>query len=278
MCFLHCHPMINLVFYLGAIFMGMCFTHPVFQLCALLLSLSYYVLLFKENRLRKLLGMSVFFLMIALGNPLFNDRGESLLFTWINGRGYFLEALYYGISMGAMFVTVILWFSTYQQVMTSDKLLYCFGNLAPAFTMILTMVFRFIPDFQKKILQITAARKGIGKWQEEGKQRTKIEQGLLILSLLTSQALEHSIVTADSMKSRGFGSGKSTAFSIFQIKKSETCLLFLMFVLLLTILLCALAGGMSAVYFPWIELSSFGSLPTSLGFICYAIFLSIPTV
>ena len=276
MYFSECHPMVNLVFYIGVISMGMCFWHPLFLLCSLILSVSYCFII-KRNFIRQLTWMLIFFLLIAFGNPIFNHLGETVLFTYFRGRPYTLEALFYGFAMASMFLSIITWFSTYNEVMTSDKFLYCFGGLSPSVSMILTMVLRLVPSFIKKTQQIAGARKCVGMSVEDGTKSEKIEHGLTIVSALTSWALEGGVVMSDSMRSRGFGCGKRTSFSIYRMKKSDIHLLILMMILIFTIILCAVRGGMDAVYFPRTQIADLDNIWTILGIICYFIFLSIPT-
>ena len=274
--FSDCHPIINFIFYIGALVCGMCFIHPAFLLCALLLSLAYYTVL-KGKCLKYLAGMGGIFVAISLINPLFSIYGEHVLFTWPWGRPYTLEALCYGCVLGAMFVSILTWFATYNEVMTSDKFLYCFGRFAPSVSLILTMVLRLVPSFQKKTGQIAGARKCIGKSVESGTKKEKVEHGMTIVSALTSWALEGGIVMADSMRSRGFGTGKRTSFSLYRFGKREKGLLGLMFVLLSLIIICAFRGGVDATYLPKMHISGIENGWTVLGTLCYFVFLSIPT-
>ena len=131
MYFSDCHPIVNFIFYIGALVMGMCFMHPAFLLCSFVLSISYYWIL-KGNVLKYMAGMTGLFVALSFINPLFNTLGETVLFTYFSVRPYTLEALCYGFAIAAMFVTIITWFATYNEVMTSDKFLYCFGRLAPS--------------------------------------------------------------------------------------------------------------------------------------------------
>lgn len=200
------------------------------------------------------------------------------MFAYLGNRAYTLEALYYGIALAAMFVTVLTWFATYHQVMTGDKFLYCFGRLAPSISLILTMVFRMVPSFQRKAEQIGGARRCVGKFVSNGTVYEKAEHGMVIVSALTSWALEGGVVMADSMRSRGFGTGKRTSFSIYRMRQRDKSLLILMLVLLSMIGISAWHGGMNAAYTPHMHISGTESVWTILGAVCYAAFLSIPTV
>ena len=277
MYFSDCHPIVNFIFYIGALVMGMCFMHPAFLLCSFILSMSYYWIL-KGNALKYMAGMTGLFVALSFINPLFNILGETVLFTYFSARPYTLEALCYGFAIAAMFVTIITWFATYNEVMTSDKFLYCFGRLAPSVSLILTMVLRLVPSFQKKIEQIAGARKCIGMSIENGANHEKVEHGMTIVSALTSWALEGGVIMADSMRSRGFGCGKRTSFSIYRMKKSDKRLIVIMVLLIFMILLCVGKGGMQVVYVPKMHMEGFKNIWTILGVSCYFMFLSIPTV
>ncbi|MBQ8184273.1 MAG: energy-coupling factor transporter transmembrane protein EcfT [Lachnospiraceae bacterium] len=274
--FSQCHPIVNFIFYIGAIVMGMCFLHPAFLCCSLCLSFAYYATI-KKERLRYLLGMSGLFAALSLVNPLFSPYGDTVLFVYLGDRPYTLEALSYGMVLAAMFVTVLTWFATYNQVMTSDKFLYCFGRLAPSVSLLLTMALRMVPLFQKRSEQIRGARKCIGKSIESGSTYEKAEHGMVIVSALTSWALEGGIVMADSMRSRGLGSGKRTSFSIYRMEARDKRLLCGMAVLLLAVFVCAVCGGMKASYIPQLEIAGENQIETWIGVVCYFLFLSIPT-
>lgn len=221
-------------------------------------------------------GMSGLFVALSVFNPLFNTYGDTVLFTYFGGRPYTLEALCYGIALAAMFVTVITWFAIYNQVMTSDKFLYCFGKLAPSVSLILTMVLRMVPQFQKKSEQIGGARRCIGKSIENGTTIEMAEHGITIVSALTSWALEGGVVMADTMRSRGFGTGKRTSFSIYRMRRADKQLIGSMLILIILIIICALRGGTEVTYTPQMQIAL--NVWTILGGICYFLFLSIPTV
>lgn len=275
--FSDCHPIVNFIFYIGALVMGMCFVHPVFLVCSVVLSFSYYAAL-KKHCIKYLAGMVLLFIAITAINPLFNTRGSLVLFTLFGDRPYTLEALCYGAAMAAMFVTILTWFATYNQVMTSDKFLCCFGGLAPSVSLILTMVLRLVPSFKKKAEQISGARKCVGKSIENGTTYEKAAHGMTIVSSLTSWALEGGVIMADSMRSRGFGCGKRTSFSLYRMRKADRILLVLMFFYIALMILCAFCGGMDVTYIPQIHISGIDTIWTAIGVGCYVLFLSIPIV
>ncbi len=83
-----------------------------------------------------LYGLLPLLLFSAVLNPLFNHEGATILTYLPDGNPLTLESMLYGVSAAAMMVTVILWFSCYNSVMTSDKFLYLFGRVIPALSLL----------------------------------------------------------------------------------------------------------------------------------------------
>lgn len=262
------HPLTNFLFFVGAIGFCVVFQHPAYLAVGIGGAAVYYLLLHGRVGLHRLMGMLPVFLVVSGLNPLFNHYGSRALFT-VFGKPYTLEALYYGMALGAMFVGMLLWFGCYSAVLTSDKFVCLFGSLIPSLSLLLVMILRMIPNLTRRAGEIAAARKCIGKGLGEGAtNREKISSGLKQLSALTDWALEGSILTADSMRSRGYGSAKRTSFQIYHLCWRDWVLMALMGVL--AALVIGL-GGTQASYTPklWIPQPGWG-------LVCYGVYVLIP--
>ena len=271
--FSQCHPWVNFLFFAGAIGASVLIQHPAYLMVGILAGAVYYLLLNGRRGWKMLLGMMVLFLFLTVINPLFNTFGETPLF-FLLGRPYTLEALRYGAVLGGVFVTMLLWFGCYNKVLTSDKFTSLFGNLIPAISLLLVMVFRMVPNLMRKAAQLAGARKSIGKGA--GKNATAKEKrsdGITLLGVLASWALEGSVVTGDSMRSRGYGTAKRSSFMIYRMTGMDWILLILMPVLIALVSTTAFLGQMKAVYMPELFIS-----PISWGIIPYGTFLWIPVV
>lgn len=264
------HPAVNFLFFLGAIGFGVVIQHPAYAAAGCIGSGIYYLLLKGKQGLPLLGGALGIFTLISLLNPFINHSGKHVL-THVFGKAYTLEALYYGMALGALFVLMLLWFGCYSAVLTSDKFTALFGNLIPSLSLLLVMVLRMIPAFTRKAEQILGARKTIGKSvSQSDKLMAKAKNGVGILSALTDWALEGSIITADSMRSRGYGTGKRTQFQRYRLKRRDIFLLILIAGMELAVLL---AGGTNASYTPRLRIDSL-----SWGFPVYCFFLLLPTL
>ena len=268
------HPAVNFAFFLGAICAAVVIQHPAYLAVGIVSGSCYYLLLHRRKGLRNILSMLPLFLVLTLINPLFNRYGERVLF-WYFGRPYTWEALLYGMAISGIFLEMLLWFGCYNAVLTSDKFTALFGNVIPALSLLLVMVLRLIPNFMRKATQIAGARKSIGKGAAEGDtNKEKLEDGMSILGARTSWAIEGSVVTADSMRSRGYGTGKRSSFMIYTMTSLDWGLLAAFSVLLG---LVAFVGDKTATFTPELFIARIEGW-NSLGLAAYGVFLLLPTV
>ncbi|MBQ3529416.1 MAG: energy-coupling factor transporter transmembrane protein EcfT [Oscillospiraceae bacterium] len=265
------HPLTNFLFFLGAILFGVLFQHPAYLLAGMLCAGIYYVLLQGRKALKAIAGMLLLLLIVALINPIFNTQGSHILFR-LFGRPYTLEALVYGFAVGSILVITLLWFGCYNQIMTEDKFTVLFGNLAPSLSLLLVMVFRLIPNLLSRARQINDARRAIGKGGDDLPLKEKITQGMAVLTALTGWALEGSIVTADSMRSRGYGAAKRTCFQIYQMGFGDYLVILAAVLAAIVTIIGAVTGATDATYTPLLW-----SAPVSFFLPVYCIYLLIPT-
>lgn len=261
------HPAVNFIFFLGAMGFGFVILHPAFLIVGIAGAFSYYLLLHGFRGLKRILMLLPLFLAVTLLNPLINRNGATVLFS-IFGLPYTWEALVYGAVLAGMFFTMILWFSCYSMVMTGDKFTALFGNLMPFLSLLLVMVFRMVPNLIRKGRQITGARQSIGK------EMTGTNEAMTVLGCLTTWALEGSIVTADSMGSRGYGTAKRTSFMIYRMTTRDWVLLAAILTLSAAMMTAMLLGQTTASFTPEWYLAPVSGFSIFL----YAVFTLIPTL
>ncbi len=268
--FSRCHPAVNFLFFAAAIGCGMVIQHPAYILAGVVCGGLYFCLLSGRRGLARIGMLLPLPILTAVLNPLINHRGKAVLFL-VMGKPYTLEALCYGLALGGIFLVMMLWFGCYSAVLTSDKFTSLFGNLIPSLSLLLVMVLRLIPAFTRKTKQVLDARRAIGMGAEQtGSLQCKLQSGMTVLSALTSWALEGSIVTADSMRSRGYGCGKRTSFRLYRMTGRDWALLTLIGGLFCLVIL---AGGTEASYTPVMK-----AAPLGWGFPAYCALLLIPTI
>ena len=246
--FSRCHPVVNLIYFLGAIVSAAVIWHPVYMALGLVCAGVYDLLLSGKKALKRMLLLLPLVLVVALINPVFNTRGETELFQ-LFGRPYTLQALLYGAVVAGILYAMLLWFATYSVVMTADKFTSLFGNLMPSVSLLLVMVFRLVPNLLRKVEQLMGVRKSVGKGGGDT-TREKLEDGTTVISAVTTWALEGSITTGDSMRSRGYGTAKRTSFQIYRMTLRDWVLLGVQLLLLGLVILGAALGHMQAEFLP----------------------------
>ncbi len=272
------HPLINFL-YFGLVFaFSMIFTHPVCLGMSLCCAFAYSFNLNGRKALRfNLIYMLPLFFVSALINPAFSHEGATILTYLPSGNPLTLESITYGISAAAMLIAVIIWFSCYNAVMTSDKFVYLFGRLIPSLSLILSMTLRLVPKFKAQIKVISDAQKCVGRDASNGGLLMRAKNGLTILSIMVTWALENAIETADSMKSRGYGLPGRTAFSIYIFDSRDRAALVFIAVCGAYITAGALLGGLKWRYYPTMKGVALGPFSASL-FACYFALCIMPVV
>lgn len=251
--FKHCHPLVNFMYFLSVIGLSCVFMHPVCIAIALFSSLAYSIFLGGKKTIKySLLYMLPSLVISTFFNAAFNHEGITILAYLPSGNPLTLEAIVYGIASTLMLIAVISWFSCFNKIVTSDKLMYVFGKITPALSLVFSMVLRFAPRFKARIKAVSDAQKSIGRDASGKNIIIRAKNGIKILSIMISWSLENAVETADSMKSRGYGLSDRTAFSNFTFSKRDIALLCAIFVLLGYILINAVLGQMKFYYYPQI--------------------------
>ena len=257
------HPSVNLLYFIAVIGFAMFFTHPVCLALSLACAFSYAAYINGRRAIRfSLIYMLPLLLITVLLNPLFSHQGVTILAYYPNGNPLTLESILYGFAAASMLITVILWFVCFNEVMTSDKLVYLFGRLIPAMSLILSMALRFVPRFMAQIKVISNAQKCIGRDASSGNIIRKFKHGVKIVSILVTWALENAIETADSMKGRGYGLPGRTAFSIFRFDRRDLYALLYILTCAAVVIAGAATGAYHFSYYPAVrgQWTGFGTI------------------
>lgn len=273
------HPVVNFVYFTSVLLFSMFFMHPVFQIISLMSALSYMFMLkgFKEGLKFNLKFMLPILVLMAILNPILNHEGATMLFYLKSGNPVTLESIIYGAAAGVMFITVIAWFSSYNSVMTSDKVMHLFGSVIPSLSLVFSMVLRFVPRYSEQIKKISESQKAIGRDVSQGNIFQRARNGITILSIMITWALENSIETADSMRSRGYGLPGRTSFSIFRYDKRDKIALVTMFILITIILIGAYYEVNTIKFFPMIKIKEINFF-SIIVYISYLILCLIPVI
>lgn len=251
-----------------------CF-NPILLALSLAGAMLYFFVRNPDAKLRSQAAYLPLFLATALLNPLFVHNGTTVLFV-INHNPITLEAFRYGLVLGGMILTVLYWFRSFQQVMTSDKLLYVFGSALPKLTLILSIALRYIPLLRRQTRRIRDAQKALGLFKDEN-IIDRLRGEMRIFSVLVTWALENGIITADSMSARGYGIGRRTRFALFHFRLRDAVLCIICLALGGCTIAAIASGALSCSFYPRFTMPQPSSLGT-VGCLSYGLLALFPGI
>lgn len=256
--FYRLHPAVAFLYLVTVLVLSMLTLHPVAVGLCFLSGIAFYGML-KGGRalLRSLARTLPLILLVAVTNPIFVHRGETVLF-FLSGSPVTLEALVYGAFSAVRLAAVLYWCMCYSEVMTSDKFIYLFGRCIPKLSLTLSVTLAFIPRLKRKLREIEEAREALGIYAEQG-YVDRLRGRAHIFSALLSNALEGAIDTSDVMRARGYGLSGRTSYAQYRFARSDLLRLLLAVVPgVLAIVLALLVGGEYS-YYPRIAAPSLGA-------------------
>lgn len=272
------HPIVNIIYFIFVIGFSMVFMHPVCLGISFVSSFLFSaVLKGKKYAWRHFLCALPLLLAAALINPAFNHSGVTILTYLPSSNPLTLESIVFGFAAGTMVVSVILWFSCYNEIMTSDKFIYLFGKIIPSLSLVLSMTLRFVPRFARQYKVVSDAHKCIGRDVSSGTLIKRAKNSISVLSIMITWSLENAIEISDSMKARGYGLSGRSAFSIFVFDARDACALICIFVLGIYVLIGRFFDAMYFSYFPF--MSAYKTNPYSVSvFTAYLCLCVVPII
>ena len=269
------HPVVNFIFFVAALGLTMFIQQPVYLLISLISGCAYLLYLQGKKGFFRQVGYLVpILVMMAIMNPMFNHEGVTILWYLPNDNPITLEAICFGLASAVMMGASIVWFNCCNTVFTSDKIIYLFGRVIPALSLMISMTLRFVPRFKNFLQSVLRTQQAMHKPENT---KEKLQQALSAFSATVSWAMEQSIVSADSMKSRGYGGLGRTAFSIYIFEKRDGITVALLALLSAGAALPHMLGLMGWTYYPSLSGALLGSVQI-LAYLCYGGMCNLPLI
>ena len=239
------HPLVSFTFFALMLTFTMLTMHPACIAVTLLCALVYTVYLLRGRALRLIAfaALPTAFLT-ALINPLFNHRGVTVLWYFPGGNPLTLESVIYGVMAGCMFAAVLMWFFCLNRVFTSEKLIWLFGRIIPGLSLVLSMILRFVPRFSEQLKEVSAAQKCLGR------NVKSLRGAAAVFSVMITRTLEDGLVTAASMRSRGYGLPGRSAYTPYRITGRDAAVIFTQLALGAAVGCALFCGRLDFSYYP----------------------------
>lgn len=245
------HPLVNFIYFVLVTGFSMFMMHPVFLAISLVSALGYlFILSGRQKAVKSILLMIPLMLVAAIVNPAFNHKGVTVICNLWTGNPLTAESLIFGAAAALLLASVVILFSCFNAVMTSDKFIYLFGKIIPVLSLVISMTLRFVPNFLAKLREIINAQRCIGRDISKGSIIKRYKQAVKIFSILVTWSLENAVETADSMKSRGYGLPGRSVYSIYCFEKKDLKALLWLALLSAIVFAEILNGNLYYRYFP----------------------------
>lgn len=174
-----------------------------------------------------------------------------------------------------MLASVVLWFSSYNEVMTSDKFVYLFGRVIPG----AVACFVHGPAVHSEVQGADAdGFGGAGLYRTRYEKRKRIpprwERRQNLLNHGHMVAPENAIETADSMRSRGYGLPGRTAFSIYRFDDRDKAALAWLVFCGAYLISGWMAGGTYFRYYPTVKAAAWTPMTVNFMLVYLALVLT----
>ena len=249
--------------------------HPLFLALTFVTSFVYSCMLGGTKSVKfNFRFMIPIVILTAVINPLFTHRGVTVLF-YLNGNAMTLESILYGMAAAVMLTSVIIWFSCYNAIMTSDKFIYLFGRVIPVMSLALSICLRFVPMLKIQFHEIAEGQKSLGRDFSKQGLFKKIRQLAKIISILLTWSMENAMEMSNSMRARGYGLKGRSSFSIFRFDRRDALAFCGIAALSVFVMWGCLCGENNILYYPAIVFPT-ATFRSALVFIAYLLLLTTP--
>ncbi len=251
------HPSVNFLYFTAIFAFSVVITDPFCIVAELTCFLVGSTILGGRKRLianaKYLTALAIVTVSI---NFAISHEGMTILGYLPSGNPLTFESLTYSIAAAGIFASVICIFQCFEKVMTSDKLMHVLGKISPSLSLVFSMVLRFVPLMKKRAKTIDSALKCSVESGGTNSAIGKIKHGIKVIFALMNSSLENAIDTADSMKCRGYGLPKRSAFSAFEFQKRDAVLGTAVIIFSSYTLAGIFSGALKFSYFPIVELKA----------------------
>ena len=186
------------------------------------------------------------------------------------------DLLHIKVSLGNMYMcqdTMKLYYD--QGNSASDRVIYLFSRIAPKLGLLISMTLRFAGKISEHYRSVKAAQ--ISFRQDKRSLMQKIKSSARLMSSVIQWSLESSVDTADSMKSRGYATGRRTSYHNFRIKRKDVLLIAAIVSSDMMIIYFSVSEIIYFNYYPMIEIN-IESYKSFAAFAAFAMICIIPLI
>lgn len=267
------HPTINFIYFVNLMIISTVMQNLMCQvICFTLLYIILFIYKIDAKVFKKLSIDLLFVIITTAVNMMFNHKGMTIIYYFKSGNPLTLESVIYGLYAGLMFVTILKICKFFNIILNSDKIIFLFSKISKNFALIISMTINYFYQFKSQFIEVRESRHVLDSSRGI---LSKVKSALNVTSIMISWSFENAIITANSMKSRGFGTVKKTQYNKFIFEKKDVILGIIMFIMIFSMWVFYCEFKMKTQFFPFFE---FGKVDifTVVFYIITLCFISLP--
>lgn len=271
------HPLINLLYFSAVLACTVLFRQPCFVAVSFLCAFLYSVKLCGKRAWIVNAVLTVLIAPWAGWYSYYNHFGITPLKQNFIGNRITLESLVYGIVLGFVIVSVIMWFECIHEVMSADKWIYLLGRISPKLSLFVSILLRTVPRIRARAKKVNTARYAIGRGTGQGNILQRIVNVFRQISILVTWLTENFVEVSDSMRCRGYTLRGRSAFSIYRFDNRDRAFVTELFFCLTAVLMAVLLDQVNIQYDPEILMNRITAVSFVFYFL-YALFCLMPFI
>lgn len=209
--------------------------------------------------------------MIIVINPLISHKGVTVIAYLPDGNPLTVESIIFGIGAALMLSCIFAWFYSINRVFTSDKVVCLFGDHMPKTALLISMSLGFSGKFIKRFHDVRAVQKTLDCGSKKASPIKRFKSAVTVFSIMIQWAMESSVDTADSMKSRGYGLKKRTSYTVYRVFPRDIAFSVLILLCDTAIAAAYLSNVLDYSYYPYFSLGTMSAFDIAVYFVFAAL-------
>jgi energy-coupling factor transport system permease protein len=253
------HPLAGILLIILYMFNILFISNPIYLLISIVL---FYMLTVLDGCSKEVMRFTRFIIpiafFIAILNPVVNQNGSTVLFEVykipiIGSVRFTLEALLYGFVMGIRLIGITMVFGFGNLVIHPDRAFSFFSRYFGKSAFLMSMTLRLFPTIINSYNNIVEVEKLRGNQVFVGGFISRLKKQSNIVNIIFMSCLEDAADMAESMYSRGYGSGKRSVYFYDKFSMYDKIFMFISFIYFVVFAFYQMKGLNEMNFYPNID-------------------------
>lgn len=217
------HPFVITSFVFAFLIWETLSNHPLLKMLILIISWILMMELPEISLKQCIKGNLMLICLVGVSNPIFQHRGEWVLFE-LGNTSITVESIAYGLDLGCMLAGMMNFLRMYSHMIHTDQILFMLAKISCNTAIVCSLSLQQLSRMKKQYQDIVYAR---SLWKPCSSWKERIKENIAITSCMITWLMETSVETSLSMRSRGFQGKNRSNYTRYRWERRDRILLFL---------------------------------------------------